>query len=294
MSEGRIQALAAAATVLVVVLLLVFGRPAFRPSELPGPGGELAGAAPEVASPSRPTTRYFTPPPGAVARYPGWEVRPCSGRPANGDTLFSEQQITGRPGAGGFVRVAPVSGGHLDLRDGRLHVLGGEHLPYIGKPDGHPASVPPGMHPVSVLEGYGADGNGELVAASVRFSPTPPVRWEERPELGGGTDAGTGALTGAASGQRLAAVRTGDAQFREFETGEWWLSPCQRYRLAGAPGPEDLAVMLNLGGDGGFPGAAGFDAEGRMVAVVVSSGAVPWSLLGLPGTPPPQASQVQP
>jgi len=195
------------------------------------------------------------------------------------------------PGSGTYSRTAVVDAGSLDLSDGRLWVTGAEDLPW---PDhGTGVATPRGVYPVTLLTAQGRYGP-ETAAALVRFNPQLPVRWVEVAGASGGTDAGQMALAGSAAADRLAEVRNQDAAMSDLDRApEYWLTPCLRFTLPTDPSSE-LAIIINLDGDGGFPGAVGYDSAGATVAVVVSTGIVPWSLLGLPGQPPPEAVQDEP
>jgi hypothetical protein len=72
------------------------------------------------------------------------------------------------------------------------------------------------------------------------------------------------------------------------------MTPCTRFFRAGEPAPLINGVDIDLGGDGGWAGSVGYDTNGEAVDIVLPIGALPWSLLGLPGTPPPQAIADEP
>lgn len=238
-----------------------------------------------------PPQPYVTPAPNAVWHAAGYNITSCGAASASTPTLFTASAIAGRPGSGTYSRTDVVDAGSLDLRDGRLWVTGAEYLPW---PDhGAGVATPRGLYPVTLLTAQGRYGP-ETAAALARFSPHLPVRWVEVAAAGGGTDAGQLALAGSAAADRLASVRNQDAAMSDIDQApEHWVTPCMRFTLPTDPSSE-LAIIVNLDGDGGFPGAVGYDSAGGEVAVVVSTGIVPWSLLGLPGQPPPEAIQDEP
>ncbi|GMA85734.1 hypothetical protein GCM10025868_09840 [Angustibacter aerolatus] len=66
------------------------------------------------------------------------------------------------------------------------------------------------------------------------------------------------------------------------------VADCLRWSTPATPRGSAAAYVVSTGGDGGFPGAVGETSDGRPVAVLLSTGLLPWSDLGLPGTPPPE------
>ncbi|MDQ1495970.1 MAG: hypothetical protein QOG69_2453 [Actinomycetota bacterium] len=261
-------------------------------------GGSSQGrghvALPAVALPAvaaRPSQPYVTPSPDAVWNAKGYQIRPCGVPPAGSPTFFTAAAIAGRPGGEGYSRTDVIDAGQLDLRDGRLWVTGGEYLPYLDDAVG--VATPAGTFPVTLLTAQSKFGP-ETAAVLVEFTPKAPVRWVEVAEAGGGTDGGQMALAGVAAASRLASVRDAGASMQDIDNApEYWLSPCLRYSLSSEPG-NGVALTVNLQGDGGFPGAVGYDFSGAETAVVVSTGLLPWSLLGLPGLPPPEAVRDEP
>jgi hypothetical protein len=112
-----------------------------------------------------------------------------------------------------------------------------------------------------------------------------PVRWADDRRFGWGTDGGIGFIGSPESAETLSILRT---NVNRFLAG-LGRSPCVAY--ANDEG-RNFVVYNNGFGDGGFPGTAGFDARGRLVAITWLLGPEPRVLGGLPGTPPLWARKV--
>ena len=267
----------------LAVLVSTVGAAACSPS----PGKPLAHPTLSPPTVNRPS-------PGQVRHYSGYSARACGPfrRHVEG-SLLTAQRIAGRPGARGYVRTAVVDAGLVDVRDGELWQGGGEALPDPAQ--GTFLDVPRGRLPVALLVAMPSDlrrfGWG-VAAVEVRVSDSVPVRWVQKDKLSGGTDGGELGIGGYAAVRRLAAVRTFDSAQDELGTS-YWYTPCQALTLESNGAAAD-ALMVELTGDGGWPGAVGYDAAGAPVDVVISTGELPWSLLGLPGAPPPQAVTDEP
>jgi len=185
-----------------------------------------------------------------------------------------------------------IDAGPIDVRDGKLWQGDGVAMPDPGQ--GSTTSVPAGTPDVVLLDAVVASGGDQVAAVEVRVADGAPVRWVEVPTLGGGTDGGQMGLASVVGVGALARVRSFDDEQDEYHAAAQWITACSRFTLAGAGESPAVALAVNLGGDGGWPGAVGYDAQGEPVDVVLSAGAIPWSLLGLPGTPPAEAAADEP
>jgi len=244
-----------------------------------------------VSAPSPQT--YHVPPQSAVADRGSYKIRPCPNHvPTADESWFTTQSIEGKPGAGVLTSTSVIDAGPLDVRDGELWQGGGEEMP---APDAAGVTRVPGGEPHAVLL-LGHSSNGSTaVAVEVRVGTGRPVVWRQADSLGGGTDAGQMAIAGEAALGHLRSVRSFDAAIDDIDATGHWLTPCLRYSLRddAASGPS-AAVEVNLSGDGGWPGAVGYDAAGHVVDLVLSTGELPWSLFGLPGRPPAEAVADEP
>ena len=109
--------------------------------------------------------------------------------------------------------------GALDGRDGRLHLTGGEYMPWVEEEPGTLVDVPRGHLAVSLLEvGIPEDrASWQAAAIDVRLRPGTPVRWVQQ-RGGPGSDAATFAVAGRVSAARLAKARTSDEALGELRS----------------------------------------------------------------------------
>ncbi|WP_456785720.1 DUF4241 domain-containing protein [Cellulomonas sp. P5_C5] len=175
--------------------------------------------------------------------------------------------------------------GLLGFGDGfeaSIGALGGERLREVAAP-GTTAPVS-----LAVLD---SPTSGRRVAfLEVRVAPQPPVRWEEVPSLGFGTDGGDGGVLAPGSLDEPAAAS--DATFERIEvmypdsdsaSGNVCVLRSTRDHVDG--------VVFSSGwGDGGYPTFLGYDSAGQVVSVVSYGFVIPWELSGLPGTGPADAT----
>ena len=181
------------------------------------------------------------------------------------------------------------SGRFLNLHAGDLIIAEGRVAasdPFV-EPDSPPFSqpVPNGSFPVRLAIAR-LDGGDERVAyARIDFSPAKTVRWEmamldeqDAGELeddddffGYGVDAGTGCFMGTAASRDLVKAMEADQYFdsiiKEMEKTykhtrswlEWKPDPS---------GAENVICFSSGYGDGAYPSFFGFDAEGKVTALV--------------------------
>jgi len=170
-----------------------------------------------------------------------------------------------------------VRGADVSLPSGRLLVTGGE---YLGA-DGRPADlgVEPGRYPWFLILAERPRFAEPIFAQLVLDPKSRPVRWADDRRFGWVTDGGVGFIGSPESAATLSILHTNWDRL----TSGLKKSPCVAY--ANAKG-RNFVVYRNGFGDGGFPGTAGYDARGRLVAVTWLLGPEPWVLGGLPGTPP--------
>jgi hypothetical protein len=215
--------------------------------------------------------------------------------PAAGSSWFAPRafEINSVSAQAGYRATRLVDAGPIDLSDGALWVDGAESLP---APEGSWYAVKAGTPHVTLLIADTHRGGGSVVAAvEIRLGEGRPVRWEQKPELAGGTDGGTMGVAGLAAARSLAAHRTFDQAVKELDTPNFWVTPCRRFfTLPAAQAAPAMALEITLTGDGGWPGAVGYDVDGHPVDVLISTTVLPWSDLGMPGTPPPQAVADEP
>lgn len=250
-------------------------------------GGSHAGPS---ASPS-----FSAPPASATVDRGKYRIEACPDTPpAHGASWFTSQSIKGKPGSGAWTATRLIDAGTIDLSDGQLWDNGAEYLAGDASPSGA-TKVPAGDPHVVILVATSADHHGAVAAVEVRVATARPVKWTQIDSLGGSTKAGAMGIAGHAGLERLRAVRPLDAAFSDLDATKTWITPCLRYSLASDAAAAPLtALIVHLPGSGGWPGAIGYDKAGNPADVVISIGLLPWSLLGLPGTPPAQAVAVEP
>jgi hypothetical protein len=188
-----------------------------------------------------------------------------------------------------------LDAGSLNVEDGELWQGDGSASPDPSQ--GTTTAVPAGTPDVSLLLAHstvGATPLTDVAAVEVRLRPQRPVVWRQETSLGGGTDGGVMGLAGTAALHRLASVRSFDDEQADIDATGPWLTPCLRYTVAGEGSAGSDSIEIELTGDGGWPGAIGYDETGAPVDVLLSTTILPWSLLGLPGTPPAQAVADEP
>jgi len=171
-----------------------------------------------------------------------------------------------------------VRGAGLKLPSGRLLESGGE---YMGA-DGKPVRVAsrPGPYPwFLILETDARTGQESPAFAQLVLDPAhPPVRWVEDGRFGFVTDGGVGFIGSPEAADALSHAHP----YRRYQAWARTGTLCFAYQ---ARDGARAVVYSNGIGDGGYPGAAGLDSRGRLVAVTWQFGE-PWALGGFPGRPP--------
>lgn len=258
------------------------------PSAQPAPVGDTSSAYPAVTLEGPPPPR-----PPAASPPAAWGRVAC---PQGGDT--SSALMSPRRARPGEILDTPlptfphtarvVRAGTLTLPTGRLLESGAE---YDGQ-DGTPVAVAEGRGRFPyffLMVGPRSGGRTHEAPAMAQLVLRPgrtPIRWTDDPRFGFGTDAGSGFLGSPEAAALLARATGRDARssalspfFEAFVDSR----VCVRWRhRSGA----DFFYYANGWGDGSFPGAAGYDARGDLVAITWFFGWYPWALAGVPGQPP--------
>lgn len=176
----------------------------------------------------------------------------------------------------------PLPAGLLGFGNGyeaAVGMLGGERL--------HEVAAPGTTAPVT-LAVLDSPSSGRRVAfLEVRVAPGAPVRWQEEPTLGFGTDGGDGGVWAPDSREEApaddaAAFASIDAMYPDGDSASG--NVCT---VRSTPEGVDGVVFSAGYGDGGYPTFIGYDAADEVVSVVSYGFVIPWALSGLPGTPPP-------
>lgn len=212
------------------------------------------------------------------------------------------------PGVSFLTATGPEAPGWpADLADGRLVV---EHVADLTVVDGWLAAgngyevAFGGLDAVRVADAtveasvnlgvLDAPSTGRRVAfAELRLDDAPPVRWDEEPALGFGTDGGDGGFVAPGSPESAPlpadVESTGslddyvDAFYPDGDSGSGHVCVL---RSVGDQ-PVDRFMFSSGWGDGGYPTYLGRSADGSVVGVVSYGYVLPWDLAGLPGEPPP-------
>jgi hypothetical protein len=143
--------------------------------------------------------------------------------------------------------------------------------------------------PVTLALIDGPSGDQRVAFTEVRLRATTPVRWVDERYLGISTDGGDGGFF------------TGDATTTPLDGGEQQTdaylavmdTPADPAKVRSCvlrhePGGRVSGVIFFTGyGDGGYPTLLGLDSAGRVASLVHDGILLPWSMSGLPGTPPP-------
>lgn len=219
-----------------------------------------------------------------------WRAEGC---PVGGDTSLTwfdprtprDDEILDVDPLEGWLGFEVVRAADLVLPDGMILETGGE---YLGS-DGYSTAVKvaePGTYPYFfLLSAYEGHEGRPALAQLVLDAEATPVRWEADDRFGFTTDGGIGYL-GSPD-----AVPLADGEFDE-EVFWWFLDfsaddaeepICWQYRYDGG---SNFVVFSNGYGDGGFPGAVGYDSDGEAVAITWFFGWESWILAGIPGEPP--------
>lgn len=180
----------------------------------------------------------------------------------------------------------PLTAGLLGFGNGyeaSVGLLGGEQLHEVAEP-GTTAPVT-----LAVLD---SPSSGRRVAfLEVRVAPGEPVRWQEEPGLGFGTDGGDGGVWAPGSREEepaddAAAFDAIDAMYPGGDSTSG--NVCT---VRSTPDGVDGVVFSAGYGDGGYPTFVGYDVADEIVSVVSYGFVIPWALSGLPGTPPPPSPE---
>jgi len=148
----------------------------------------------------------------------------------------------------------------------------------------------PGSYQVSVLLGQ-ISGRNAAVAIEMHLVDDVPVRWREDNDAGWGTDAGELGIVAPVTGAWLRNAAHKDSV---SVVQPYWYTPCTRFREHEPVTGRWDAITMDVGGDGGHPGAIGYDDKGRPMAYLTSTGDLPWSVFRVPGAAPPEALRDEP
>ncbi|HEX6701500.1 MAG TPA: hypothetical protein VF101_12305 [Gaiellaceae bacterium] len=227
----------------------------------------------QKAAPRSPTTGPAVPGFHRIACPAGGRTREVFASPR----LPRRREIADYESSSGLLGWKIVRGADVLLPSGRLLVTGGEYLGADSKPAD--LGVKPGRYPWFLILARYKRFDEPIFAQLVLDPARRPVRWADDRRFGWLTDGGVGFIGSPESARTLSIRNTNwDRMTAGLEK-----SPCVAY--ADARG-RNFVVYRNGFGDGGFPGTAGFDGRGRLVAVTWLLGPEPWVLGGLPGTPP--------
>ncbi len=190
-----------------------------------------------------------------------------------------------------FFRVSEP--GTLKITSGRVVVAD----PFVGI-DQQPLSVrvPDGLYPVRLAVLQGTMGRGRIAFARVDISNTPVVRWEaakpedmqrdaENPsgDWGFSVDSGIAGFFDVEAGQAaLEAVKANDSYFDKWlekgqNAGARERDTAGAFRLAIDSGPANVIAFDAGWGDGVYGAYAGYDAEGRLAALIADFDILDWS-----------------
>jgi hypothetical protein len=214
------------------------------------------------------------------------------------DRTGASSNLSPRPAERGVVYDLPVprryTGAHvvhagdLELPSGRLVTGSGGDMAFPLERRPVDLGVAGGSYPVNLLIATFDDGDRRVAFAELVVRDTPIVRWEGSTDLSFTTDGGD---AGYISPEASAYAATGDGRWL-FEAIDRAAAlprfpPCEHVTFADRP-PLDVLMFQTGWGDGAYPTALGYDAEGRPSAVVTFTFVIPWRLAGLPGRPPQQ------
>lgn len=156
--------------------------------------------------------------------------------------------------------------------------------------------VPPGAHPVRLAVLQGAMGRGRVAFARVDISERPVVRWDamkpldmqrdaENPDgdWGVSVDSGVAAFFDADAGRAASQAVQADETF--FDS---WLEAGQNaglrekaapgaFRLTVDIGPANVVAFDSGWGEGVYTVYAGFNADGRLAALLIDFDILDWS-----------------
>lgn len=203
--------------------------------------------------------------------------------PAVMDGAFRPGFTTVIPDRDGAVSFRVVELGRLKITSGRIVAC--DPLVYFDAP-AFTVTVPPGDYPVRLAYAVLAQDHYRVALARVDFSSEPAVRWEmaltpgqSLGELGRGevftygVDSGTGSFGDADAFAWAKAQEDGEAL-----SDAWIAAGDAEGEARGIPhgflglpetGPRNNIAMFSSGwGDGGYASWFGYDAQGRVVALV--------------------------
>jgi hypothetical protein len=190
-----------------------------------------------------------------------------------------------------FFRVSET--GLLKITSGRVVVAD----PFVGL-DQQPLSVPVpnGVYPVRLAVLQGTMGRGRVAFARVDITNAPVVRWEaakpddmqrdaENPdgEWGFSVDSGIAGFFDVEAGKAaLKAVEANEAYLdtwleRGQNAGAKERNTAGAFRLAIESGPANMIAFDAGWGDGVYRAYAGYDADGRLAALIADFDILDWS-----------------
>jgi hypothetical protein len=151
-------------------------------------------------------------------------------------------------------------------------------------------ALPPGRHPVLLLEARMGSGGGSVAAAMIRAAPGDPVSWEiahlpgQDPATLGpddvfvyGVDSGTGAFASIEAAAAIARLSEADLEAHSNAISDG-LSPAEDVYLNSTSVVVDPVTGANLiaivsgYGDGGYPSFFGLDRAGRPIVLMTDFG----------------------
>jgi hypothetical protein len=143
--------------------------------------------------------------------------------------------------------------------------------------------------PVTLALIDGPGGDQRVAFAEVRLRASTPVRWVDERYLGISTDGGDGGFfDGHATTTPLDGGGEQTDAYLAVVDAPASTADVRSCIVRREPGGRVSGVVFFTGyGDGGYPTLLGLDSAGRVASVVHDGILLPWSMSGLPGTPPP-------
>lgn len=186
----------------------------------------------------------------------------------------------------------------LDIRDGFLGA-GPGYAAAVGQPEGVARIAAGTVHaaPVSVAVLDSPSAGRRVAFVEIRLDAAVPVIWAPEPKLFIGTDGGDGGFVALGQAPTAPAGDAADTAVDDYFAASFPdrhdVSTWNQCVVRSTSGHVDGVLFATGYGDGGYPTYLGSDADGQVVSVVSFGMVLPWSLSGLPGTPPP-ADEVGP